>query len=67
MSNFDWPALMRLGLRDLGLAPEVFWLLTPQELQILIGADRVPPVMTRARLDALAVSYPDISQRETVP
>lgn len=67
MPNFDWPALIRLGLRDLGLPPEVFWTLTPHELQILIGEKGSAPAMTRARLDVLAASYPDISHKGTGP
>ncbi len=67
MPNFDWTALIRLGLRDLGLPPEIFWTLTPHELQILIGETRSAPAMTRARLDILAASYPDNSHKGTGP
>ncbi|MCT4684014.1 MAG: phage tail assembly chaperone, partial [Roseicyclus sp.] len=35
--GFDWPALMRVGLQGLGLAPAVFWALTPAELLMMLG------------------------------
>ena len=56
----DWPGLMRAGMQGLGLAPEVFWRLTPIELKIMLGADRIAPTLTRARLDELAAAFPDI-------
>lgn len=59
MSAIDWPGLMRVGLMDLRLTPEVFWRLTPIELKIMLGADRTSPALTRARLDELAAAYPD--------
>ena len=59
MSAIDWPGLMRVGLADLRLTPEVFWRLTPMELKIMLGADRTSPALTRARLDELAAAYPD--------
>lgn len=55
----DWPGLMRAGLFELRLTPEVFWRLTPIELRIMLGADRAAPVLTRARLDELAAQFPD--------
>ncbi|MDE3079057.1 MAG: phage tail assembly chaperone [Paracoccaceae bacterium] len=63
MSGFDWPALMRAGMRGAGLAPEAFWRLTPVELLILLGVDpgrdqRQGP-MTRAGLSALLAAFPD--------
>lgn len=59
MSAIDWPGLLRVGLMDLRLTPEVFWRLTPIELKIMLGADRTSPALTRARLDELAAAYPD--------
>ena len=59
MSAIDWPGLMRVGLSDLRLTPEVFWQLTPIELKIMLGADRTSQGLTRARLDELAAAYPD--------
>lgn len=51
--------LMRLGLRELGLAPAVFWKLTPIELLVMLGAEARQPAITRARLNELARAYPD--------
>ena len=39
MKRFDWPALMRLGLGQLRLAPDQFWALTPAELTLMAGLD----------------------------
>ncbi|NBZ86031.1 rcc01693 family protein [Stagnihabitans tardus] len=55
----DWPGLMRAGLFELRLTPEVFWKLTPIELRIMLGADKSAPVLTRARLEELAALFPD--------
>lgn len=59
----DWPALMRLGLRDLRLRPRDFWALTPVELMIMAGLDAAPGPLTRARLEELAARYPDSKER----
>lgn len=60
MTRIDWPGLMRVGIGQLGLAPEVFWRLTPAELQMLTGLDQPGPVpFSRARLDALVQAFPD--------
>jgi len=53
---------MRAGMQGLGLAPEAFWRLTPAELKIMLGADRIAPSLTRARLDELAAAFPDITK-----
>lgn len=58
MSGFDWPALMTAGIRGLRLRPSEFWVLTPAELQFLLGQSAATP-LTRAGLDALARAYPD--------
>ncbi len=55
----DWAGLMRLGIRELRLTPDVFWRLTPVELLVMLGAEAMPPALTRARLDELAQAYPD--------
>ena len=39
MAAFNWPALMRAGMRGLGLRPAEFWNLTPAELQLLLGQE----------------------------
>lgn len=59
MTLIDWPGLLRVGLRDLRLAPEAFWRLTPIELKIMLGADGESPALTRARLEEMAAAYPD--------
>ncbi|MEP1767671.1 MAG: rcc01693 family protein [Sulfitobacter sp.] len=57
--GFDWPVLIRAGLHGLGLAPDVFWSLTPAELQVMLGssADKAP--MLSDGLAALMAAYPD--------
>ncbi|MBV1896715.1 MAG: phage tail assembly chaperone [Rhodobacteraceae bacterium] len=59
MSDFDWPALMRAGMRGLGLTPDVFWRLTPAELRLMLGQGAGTGPMSRAGLDALLAAYPD--------
>ncbi|WP_370050169.1 MULTISPECIES: rcc01693 family protein [Salipiger] len=59
MERFDWPALMRAGLRGLGLRPGEFWALTPAELRLMLGADSAARPMGRARLEELLAAFPD--------
>ncbi|MCX7645473.1 MAG: phage tail assembly chaperone [Rhodobacteraceae bacterium] len=64
MSRFNWPGLMRLGLRGLGLTPAEFWALTPAELMLMLGeATGTTAPLTRARLMELAAAYPDAGNR----
>ncbi|MDU8911067.1 rcc01693 family protein [Aestuariicoccus sp. MJ-SS9] len=56
---FDWPVLMRAGLRDLGLRPEEFWALTPAEFQLMLGDATGAQPMARVRLDELIAAFPD--------
>jgi len=58
--RIDWPGLMRAGMLGLGLAPDVFWRLSPVELRIMLGADAAQPPLTRARLAELAAAFPDV-------
>ncbi len=58
MTGFDWPVLMRAGLGGLGLSPDVFWALTPRELQLLLGLDAQAP-LNRAGLNDLMRAFPD--------
>lgn len=58
-AGFDWPALMRAGLRQLGLSPDVFWALTPAELGIMLGNDTSRTPMLSEGLAALMAAYPD--------
>ncbi len=53
MSAFDWPGLMRAGMRGLGLRPEQFWKLTPAELMVMLGQGAGAPPFGRAQLAAL--------------
>ena len=55
----DWPALMRAGLRGLGLRPAEFWALTPAELLLMLGLEGGSVAMGRARLAELSAAWPD--------
>lgn len=57
--GFDWPGLMRTGMRGLGLKPHEFWALTPAELWLLLGPEAGDMPMGRVRLDELTDAYPD--------
>ena len=57
--TFDWGALMRLGLRGLGLRPAEFWALTPAELMVMAGAEASALPMGRGRLMELLAAFPD--------
>lgn len=59
MTRVAWPALMRLGMVNLGLAPQAFWDLTPAELFLLAGITPGERPMDRAGLAALMVRFPD--------
>lgn len=59
MTRIAWSGLMRLGLVRLGLAPEVFWSLTPAELMLLAGQDGGRAALTRAGFAELAARFPD--------
>ncbi len=62
MAGFDWPVLMRAGLRGLCLSPEAFWDLTPAELRLMLGEEAGATPMGRARLDELMASFPDLNK-----
>ncbi|MCV2875608.1 phage tail assembly chaperone [Rhodobacteraceae bacterium XHP0102] len=57
MTGFDWPALYRVAMRDLGISPDQFWRLTPYELSLLCGGERA--VLLRGDLEALMTRFPD--------
>lgn len=59
MAGFDWAALMRAGLRGLGLHPRDFWALTPAELAMMLGQSKGLAPMSRDQLDQLLAAYPD--------
>ena len=55
----DWAALMRAGMKGLGLRPYEFWALTPAELEILLGRPVGSVPLKRMRLDQLLAEFPD--------
>ncbi len=59
MTRIAWSGLMRLGLVELRLPPEVFWSLTPAELMLMAGLGGERASMTRAGLADLAARFPD--------
>lgn len=59
MSGIAWPALMRAGLRDLGLKPSEFWSLTPAELTVMLDAGARNDALDRSGFDALLAAFPD--------
>lgn len=63
MTAFDWPGLMRAGIRDLRLRPSEFWALTPAELMLLLGVGPDQAPLSRARLEELAAAFPDRNER----
>lgn len=63
MKRVAWARLMRFGMRELRLAPEVFWDLTPAELMLLAGNDAGAEPLTRAGLAELLARFPDAGVR----
>ena len=61
--RFDWPVLLRAGLRGLGLRPAEFWALTPYELRVMLGEGEAQVPMGRAQLMQLRAAFPDASVR----
>jgi uncharacterized phage protein (TIGR02216 family) len=59
MTRIAWAGLMRLGLLELRLAPDVFWALTPGELMLIAGVGRGRAALSRAGLAALVARFPD--------
>jgi uncharacterized phage protein (TIGR02216 family) len=62
--GLDWPALVRAGLKGLGLTPDQFWALTPAELQVMLGTTGAQVPLLSKGLEALMAAYPDISERD---
>ncbi|WP_425090959.1 rcc01693 family protein [Tropicimonas sp. S265A] len=66
MTGLDWPGLMRVGLKGLGLRPAEFWALTPVELMVLLGADgNADAPLGRSRLEELIRQFPDRTEDDT--
>ncbi len=61
----DWQALMRAGLHGLGLAPDVFWSLTPAELRMMLGDVGAGVPLLTDGLTALMAAYPDTAREGT--
>ena len=59
MSKVDWRTLMRLGLVNLRLSPEIFWSLTPAELMLMAGLDREGASLSRGGFANLSAQFPD--------
>ncbi len=59
MTALDWPAMIRIGLRELRLVPREFWALTPAELAVMAGVDDARAPMGRSRFEELQARYPD--------
>ena len=62
--RIDWDALMRLGLGQLRLPPEVFWAMTPKEFSCAVeGAGLVASGaaggLRRGELETLMGRFPD--------
>lgn len=64
MNRIAWQKLMRLGLVELGLSPDVFWMLTPAELFLLAGHGSDGAALGRAGLESLLAQYPDAPQAQ---
>ncbi|MEP5730945.1 MAG: phage tail assembly chaperone [Sulfitobacter sp.] len=50
---------MRVGLHGLGLKPAEFWVLTPVELQLMLGTASAQAPLLSDGLAALMAAYPD--------
>ena len=59
MTSLDWPELLRVGVRGLGLKPDEFWALTPAELQLMLGDPGKSGPLLSSGLEALMSAYPD--------
>ncbi len=63
-TGLDWPALVRAGLKGLGLTPADFWALTPAELQLMLGSAGAQAPLLSDGLTALMAAYPDTSEED---
>ena len=59
MAAFDWPGMMRAGIRGLGLSPDEFWKLSPAELLLMLGHEKAAQPMNRSGLQAMLRAFPD--------
>ena len=62
MSRVAWHELMRFGLSELRLTPDVFWSLTPAEFMIIAGRQGgFDAAISRSGLNDLMDRFPDKS------
>ena len=59
MSGLDWRGLMRVGLQEMRLSPDVFWALTPAELQMMLGGGGAVAPLLHTGLERLMAAWPD--------
>jgi len=59
VNGISWDELMRFGMCDLRLSPDVFWGLTPVELMMMAGQDGRSSAVSNAGLEALMLKFPD--------
>ena len=60
MSDVAWGELLRLGLSEMRLSPDVFWGLTPRELMLMSGHDgQGARVLDRQAMENLMAQFPD--------
>lgn len=59
MTGLDWPGLMRVGLRQLGLRPAEFWALSPAELLLMLGDGAGERPLARRDVLELMRRWPD--------
>jgi uncharacterized phage protein (TIGR02216 family) len=57
--GFDWPAIMGVAYRQLGLSPAQFWAMTPAEFLILLGPETGAGPLRRGAFEALLARFPD--------
>lgn len=65
MTRIAWPRLMRLGMIELGLSPDIFWSLTPAELFLLAGFADGGGALDRAGFESLLARFPDAPRAQT--
>ncbi|WP_375227422.1 rcc01693 family protein [Roseobacter sp. S98] len=62
--SLDWPALLRAGVRGLGLKPDEFWKLTPAELRLMLGEPGTSGPLLSSGLQALMDAWPDEEKKD---
>jgi uncharacterized phage protein (TIGR02216 family) len=62
-AGLNWSALMRAGMTGLNLTPDVFWALSPAELQMMLGDPGQSAPLLRDGLETLMQAWPDDNER----